>query len=320
MLDEAQIKPFLFGNSYLSALDPDATCPPWAISALTGNDPENMDASLLMSPDYVSPLLPSDISKLVTNIFDRDSISWLRHSTAKKYVQHRSRTASTRSQSIPSSLASTSMAASPSCSTVSLLKASKLTTSPLGATNSYALARIADHTRREEQLAQVRLSNWAAELQQSLQNERLRFEKLARGERAVWLTERLNECVQDGTLVPASSARQSSAQSSVNDTSFGGKSGYSRKKAKELRESNIGGFNRADPLGLVKLNEEMQRRSWAALQIVGSFGILGGLAWWWSKGGWNGGYTSMGPDLEGQSSVGGSLGVVGEWGRMIADW
>ncbi len=74
----------------------------------------------------------------------------------------------------------------------------------LGATSSYALASVTDHAQREERLAQVRLANWAAELQKSLANERAQYEALARSERAFWLTEKLNECVQDGMLVPVS--------------------------------------------------------------------------------------------------------------------
>jgi hypothetical protein len=65
---------------------------PYAISTNPGEDMETMDASLLMSPDYVQPLLPSELATLVNQVFDPESISWLRHSAAKKFLAWRRRT------------------------------------------------------------------------------------------------------------------------------------------------------------------------------------------------------------------------------------
>ncbi|CBX94884.1 hypothetical protein LEMA_P118870.1 [Plenodomus lingam JN3] len=62
---------------------------PFAISSTLGSDNDIMDASLLMSPDYVQPLLPSELSTLVTQVFDPESISWLRHSAAKRFLAWR---------------------------------------------------------------------------------------------------------------------------------------------------------------------------------------------------------------------------------------
>ena len=65
---------------------------PYAISSIPGQDNDNMDASLLMSPDYVQPLLPSELAALVNQVFDPESIAWLRHSAAKKFLAWRRRT------------------------------------------------------------------------------------------------------------------------------------------------------------------------------------------------------------------------------------
>lgn len=62
---------------------------PYAVSSTLGPDHDNMDASLLMSPDYVQPLLPSELTALVNRVFDPESIDWLRHSAAKKFVAWR---------------------------------------------------------------------------------------------------------------------------------------------------------------------------------------------------------------------------------------
>ncbi|TVY51153.1 Septin-5 [Lachnellula cervina] len=230
---------------------------PYAISTTPSKDLDTMDASLLMSPDYVSPLVPSDLHTLVSQIFEPSSISWLRHSAAKKFITWRDNSSAL---TIPQSLSS------PTSSFQSLTRPSA----------SYALARINDHTQREERLSQIRLANWAADLQRSLQNERLRFETLAKNERAVWLTERLGECVQDGSIVPVSEAGKGLVTTNANEKS------YCRKKPREAgsrMEMGVG-MDRADPLGLLQLNAEMKRRGWVAVRVLSGFGILGGLAWW----------------------------------------
>jgi hypothetical protein len=260
-LQAANIRPFLFG------LNPDAAqhtyypSAPFAISTTPSKDNDTMDASLLMSPDYVQPLIESELQALVSQMFDRDTISWLRHSAAKKFIQWRaSSTPVSKPQSLYQPLSS-------SCS-------SQVLTAPVGATTSYALARITDHTQREERIAQVRLANWAADLQRSLQNERARFDALARSERAVWLTERLGECVQDGTIVPISHTRKELQQFETGSGALVKQGTYSRRQERE--RDMRGAIDVHDPLGLLKLNEEMKRRGWVVLKL----GILGGIAFW----------------------------------------
>lgn len=117
-LQTSSIKPFFFGNAVddallavqelsleqsppapadnKSALEPkEVPFPkpthPYVVSSTLGSDTETMDASLLMSPDYVQPLLPSELAALVTQVFDPESISWLRHSAAKKFIAWRRR-------------------------------------------------------------------------------------------------------------------------------------------------------------------------------------------------------------------------------------
>ncbi|KAI9742805.1 MAG: hypothetical protein M1818_003534 [Claussenomyces sp. TS43310] len=287
-LKAAEIRPFTFGRSMQDVLSSQRPSLPYSVSALPGSDHETMDASLLMSPDYVQPLIPTELSMLVEQVFDSDTIAWLRHIAARKCVQWR-RSASARPQSIPGSLSLSS--------TLPSASASQIITPPIGATSSYALARVADHMQREDRLAQMRLSDWASELQRSLYNERQRFEALARGERAVWLTERLNECVQEGSLVPTSQITKSHGSS---------KSGSLTKQGTYSRRANRGSsLDRHDPLGLVQLNAEMQRRTWAALQIVGSFGILGGVAIWLARS-WNAESDNISWGLD--------------WTRAMSDW
>ncbi|KAG9240030.1 Septin-domain-containing protein [Calycina marina] len=244
---------------------------PFAVSTHPSKDEETMEASLLMSPDYIQPLLPSELEYLVSQIFERDTISWLRHLAAKKFIQWRNSDAhSSRPQSLYR----------PLNQYTSLVSSSPGLSSPVGGAASYALARVKDHTQREEKIAQVRLANWAADLQRSLQNERQRYDELARADRAIWLTEKLGECVEDGTIIPLSEARQPrpSGPSSIFEVKGAKQGTYSRRGRGNV--SHLKGVNPQDPLGLLQLNEDIKAKGFYALQIVGSFGIIGSLAFW----------------------------------------
>ncbi|RKF66791.1 putative heat shock protein [Golovinomyces cichoracearum] len=262
-LRSVKIKPFLFElNSNLDS-DPKSsqTLIPFAISCKTSPDYETMDASLLMSPDYVQPLVESELTVLIHKIFQRDSISWLRHVAAKKYILWRK---SSGTSATPQTL----------YHPLRTLSSSQILTAPVGPTTSYALAKITDHTQREERIAQVRLANWAADLQRSLQIERSRFESIARSERAVWLTERFGECVQDGTIVPLSQVRKdknkidSELNSIIKPSSF---------SPHDLKDRYV---DASDPLGLLSLNYEFKRRGWILLKMLSSLGIISGFAFY----------------------------------------
>ncbi|KAI9769326.1 MAG: hypothetical protein M1839_003749 [Geoglossum umbratile] len=289
-LQSADLRPFLFGATNDDLQRGAESCAPFAVSSAIASDAENMDASLLMSPDYIQPLVSTELAALVDRVFERDSIAWLRHTAAKKFINWRSSSASssavmqsphslimqssTHAQgaiSLPSSFFDSPSSPSPS----------HVLVPPMGATSSYALARVTDHTRHEERMAQVRLAKWASDLQRSLQNERERFEALAKGERAVWLTERLGECVAEGTLVPISSytgndvvlARQGNNNSRYMSTATPtGTSTTART-----------GLNPRDPLGLLEWNEKIKKRGWLVVRVLGGCSVAGGLAVWIAK-------------------------------------
>ena len=243
-LQSIDVRPFVFGPSSVTASQA-----PYAISTQPSKDDETMDASLLMSPDYVCPLIPSELSILVSQVFERDTISWLRYSAAKKFIQWRdTNDLVSKPQSLYRPLSAS---------------ASQALTTPVGATTSFAMARITDHTQREERLAQIRLSKWAADLQRSLQNERARFESLARSERAIWLTERLGECVQDGTIIPISQARPDNRPSSLSEIIY---RHHSRPSYTDTR----------DPLGILAWKANMKRHAKVAIRVLTGMGIFAG--------------------------------------------
>ncbi len=250
---------------------------PFTVSSAIGPDHETMDASLLMSPDYVQPLMLSELAMLVQQIFETEVMSYLRYFAAKKLVawgaNHPQSTMTTKPASSPPSFSPRpSSLVSPLHSSLSNSGVLVPFTSDLSLTpnsNSHAMIRLAEHTQQEERLAQVRLSKWASDLQNSLQRERERFEKLARGERAVWLVEKMGEEARDGRLAALD---QSGALV---------RAGMREDTAKDWTSTIK--YSTQDPLGLLKWSDNVQARGWIALQVVGSFGMIGGLAFWLAK-------------------------------------
>ncbi|KAI9737075.1 MAG: hypothetical protein M1834_000665 [Cirrosporium novae-zelandiae] len=296
-LRAADVHPFLFGKSFDDIQEKAEPTFPFAISSANGDDSDNMDASLLMSSGYVPPLTTSELSTFVDQVFQQDTVAWLRHSSAKKLLNWRRRKGvnlvsgfhplssfSSRGQG-----ANLLNSATPSLSYSSPSRSQVIVPYNYGSADrsTYGMASFMDHTRREERLAQVRLSKWAVDLQRSLQNERERYEALARGDRALWLTERLGECVMDGTIVPV--RRFQGPGSVVSDNGFG--IGMAKNGAIFGINARNGLMNPMDPLGLLQWDECLKQRGLLALEIIGSFGIIGGLAFWLAKS-W--GWTSQG--------------------------
>ena len=239
---------------------------------------------MLMSPEYVQPLIPSELATLVQQVFDPDNIACMRHLAARKLVRAQGSKALTVPSPLPRPI-SNPVHGRPLASLTSTaypLTASQAMVSYTNGMSPYARAKIADHTHQEEKLAQIRLARWAGELQRSLQNERARYEAISRGERAVWLTEKIGECINDGSLV------------TVPDSSLAARTerGLEASKLELPRLSGHRGL--LDPLGLLRWNEVMKQKGWIAFQIVGSVGILGAVAVWvwrtWGSG--DDGYTT----------------------------
>jgi len=276
--------PVTFSSQITQDTPPVQASAPYTISCVNGPDFDNMDASLLMASEYIQPLLPSELSLLVDQIFQPDIVAYLRHTAAKKLItwynsgSRLTDTVSVRTQSpisartkspvlsnldspLPASLSASGML-------VPLHSHSELS---LNTSNSFALAKVADHAHKEERLAQIRLSRWASDLQLSLQREREKYESIARSERALWLVERMGEEIRDGHLVP------------VDDPHDAEVAQCPRGKRKKLFRDGSMTYQAHDPLGLLKWQDLMRAQTWLALQVVGSFGVIGGLALWVTK-------------------------------------
>ncbi|KAI0432221.1 Septin-domain-containing protein [Xylaria sp. FL1042] len=209
---------------------------PYTASSATVSDHDVMDASLLMSPDYVQPLIPTDLAFLVEKIFSLDGASWLRHSAARKYIQWRELTPRR-----PRDLYRPLTPAAP----LSLVRRTR--------------------PHQGNGMAQIRVADWATELQRGLASERLQYETLARGEQAVWLTEKLHEYVQNGTLVVASGPREAESR---------GRRGIRRGRHVVSKTQQ-----HQDPLGLLQVAADLKAKSWMAVEVLGSLGMVGFALW-----------------------------------------
>ena len=231
------------------------------VCSATSDDEDVMDASLLMSSKYIQPLLSSELGLLLQHIFEKDTISRMRHLASKKLL---------------TALRSNAPAPTP--------KASAITPRSPGL-SPYLQARITDHIQHEERLAQIKLAKWASDLQRSLQAERAQYEAMAASQRVGWLTDKLGECGsssephQDSpstsALVPVSKSKRRRSPSSSSPNSY-------------TTPSSTNLFEAGDPLGLLRWNETLRHRGWLAFQVAGGFGILGAVAVWAAKAwGWS---------------------------------
>ena len=261
----AAIQPFVFGDGSPNGTDGLETRVPFAVSSAKCSDDEVMDASTLMNPDYVQPLATSELGVLVQQIFDADNVAWIRHSAAKKLAQRQRE----RPLRLPPSGGALTQAGRP--------------LSTYSPRPSFAISRMSDYTHHEDRVTQARLAKWACDLQRSLQNERERYAALARGDRAIWLTERLGECVVDGSLVPIT---QTPGHNDLDNpaekttSSAGRRSLLARRHNGPETDYHVAPISPHDPLGLIRWSEDLKRRGWTIVQIVGSFGVVGGLAVW----------------------------------------
>jgi len=282
----------------LFAFHPDLNCPGgtgiYAISSAPSADHETMDASLLMSPDYVQPLIPSDLSLLVSDLFSAAGLARLRHVAARKFLSWRA------SQFSLSSSACLSPPPPPfSLSPGNGMGIAQSLTGDAAST-SYALARLADHARAEERRAQVRLANWAAELQKSLQRERERYAMMAREERAAWVKGVVGECVSEGVVSPEELGQLVPLREAGSRNSRGRRrSRREREKEREALALRLHASSQSqsqshrsrqhkhrytnepqDPLGLLHLASDLKHKGMLVLEVLGSVGVLGGLVIW----------------------------------------
>ncbi|KAK2758908.1 heat shock protein [Colletotrichum kahawae] len=236
-------------------LDAAGTSNVFAISSKTGTDDDVMDASILMSPEYVQPLVPTDLSSLVHSIFSFDGAACLRHNAAKKLLGWRRRHAATGN-------ASFAIAAQAGATAERrLLLAGTGLSAPL------TVSRVSNHSQHEERFCRLQLTNWAADLQRSLVRERLMRERRSPEQSSVWLRGKWRE-------VDLSSDDRGLSMALARTRVRPEGSHSLRKRRHSFGQDVL--VKEHDPLGLLQLRDFRWK---GTLEMVGGIGIVSGLAW-----------------------------------------
>ena len=274
-LEERRLRTFNFTPESPTDIKIYTTC------SAPSHDDDDMDASLLVSPDYVQPLLPSELTLLIEQFFEKDNLSYLKHSAAKKLLAVRSLGPNTSQLGLTprgsSLLKPNTPGLMPPLSSSSMMSSWSDIGTPLSPSSPYVQARILDHIQREEALAQIHLAKWAGELQRRLDLERQKFEGVAQNERREWLALKMEECDHDDLA----ELEDQSDETSGNMVALRS----SRKKASSPETL----IDKNDPLGLIRWQQKMCRRGWVALRIVSGLGVIGAVAVW----AWNAWKTSQ---------------------------
>ena len=138
---------------------------PLQVSTAPAPDADTIDASILMSSQYIPPLLPSDLGYLVENLLDPENIQRMRHIAATKLVASRHRhKVSLLSPTFPPSFSSLSSQDAHGKSLVPYTTTSPRSASPSPFNNDATLP-----------YNQIRLAKWAQDLQRGLDTDRRRY-------------------------------------------------------------------------------------------------------------------------------------------------
>jgi hypothetical protein len=211
----------------------------YAISTESRPDYDTMDASTLMDSEYIPPLVPTDLGRLVDHIFSLDGSARLRHSAAVKCIKWRRDHGDNLLQNALSS----------------------------GALVSRSIPERAMRLRsfrRTPSWDRLELYNWANNLRQSLQSERLYH---LMEERAI--------------------SNAVAKQSSLVHVPRTGKKKTQPKKRKDPQPTH------QDPLGLLEMGGGLKQKGMLALEMVSSVGLVGLVASKIMHTGWSDGMCSV---------------------------
>ncbi|KAH6969832.1 hypothetical protein DER45DRAFT_66053 [Fusarium avenaceum] len=192
----------------------------YAVSTESRPDYDTMDASVLMNSEYTPPLVSTDLGRLVDHIFSLDGSARLRHSAAVKCIQWRRDHGDNLLQNALSSGTMVSRSI------------------PERALRLQSFRRTPSWDRLE-------LYNWANNLRQSLQSERLYH-------------------LMEARAITSASARESSL---VHIPKTGKK--QASKKRKDPKPTH------QDPLGLLDIGGSLKQKGMLALEMMSSVGLVG---------------------------------------------
>ena len=236
-----------------------------------------------MSSAYLAPLLPSELSSLVTYLFSLDTMAAMHHQAIKRCLSwSRDRRLHSVAPSLPS-LASPlhrGTPFSPAGSDISALESlplemlgpltrlrslSDLDSDVEDGKGSYIIDRIRGIQLENLRGPDSRIAQWAADIGRARFNERIRAETQV--------------CQPHGRTFTRMGPRESKKRLALelrpgNATPKLGEWAVVKHGA-QARGSRKGWSNPLDPLGIVALNERLKRRGWLVVKIVSAAGVVG---------------------------------------------
>ncbi|KAH9825605.1 Septin GTPase family [Teratosphaeria destructans] len=257
---------------------------PLAVSSATADDGEEIDASILMSSQYMAPLMPSELAYLAENLLDPDNIVRMRHLSAtksliwrhqhqvdlrKQMVLHSPHFGHTLQSASPSVTSTGSLLEEPSKilvphSTSSFYRSASPSASDSSAPSghrqqvpTYALTHNHEQNATDAPFREMRLAKWATDLQRSLRNENRRYQEMYTHAPADW-----------SNNIPSDDEKALAL------------TGERRRPARGRLGGDIAIIDPRDPLGVLALSQNLRLHGVFALQIAGGVGLIGAVAWW----------------------------------------
>ncbi|WPG97588.1 Hypothetical protein R9X50_00036600 [Acrodontium crateriforme] len=267
---------------------------PFSISSALSDDAETIDASVLMSSQYIQPLIPSDLAFFVDRFFEPENISRMRHIAATKFVLWRhthlgsqvnfakllqttadcsggspihtaAESVDDEHQSskvlvprVTSSIFQSNRSLSPGGSEVSVFSAPNTATGQSGnALSNYNLHNDNNLAYGDERppFREIRLAKWAQDLQRGLSNERRRYREMYTQLPSDWISD-------DGR----------------NDSNE--KAMISSRPARGRLGGDLAVIDPRDPLGVLALSQTITKTGWIAIRVAGSCGLVAAVAFW----------------------------------------
>ncbi|KAK3675319.1 hypothetical protein LTR78_004829 [Recurvomyces mirabilis] len=286
---------------------------PFTISSALSDDTETLDASILMSSQYLPPLVPSELDHLVTNLLTPDNIARLRHLSATKVLlwHQQARHANQEHQhqlqnplhsslqfghTLPSDIPS-----STSGSLLLLLQdedSNKLPLPPPRSSTSHDRSPSPSLSDRSSNLPLTATSTSTRALaqynEQNNNNTTLPFRQVRLAKWAQDLQrsldnerKRYREIYLGGnhkSLLWKGDGVAGADESSDNEKALVSHHYQQQRVEQRPARGRLGGaiavIDPRDPLGLLALGQSMRRRGWFMLRVAGLGGLVGAGIWW----------------------------------------
>ncbi|KAK0269891.1 hypothetical protein LTR35_014567 [Friedmanniomyces endolithicus] len=254
---------------------------PLAISSALGDDAETIDASILMSSQYMQPLVPSELGYLVEHLLDPDNIARMRHISATKFLLWRQQNLGHHLVDIQNLLEEPSKVLVPHASSSYFRSASPSAISETSASGGAATSAALAHYNEQPPapgsdtapFRQVRLAKWARDLQRGLENERRKYQHK-------YFPQQPSTAGADWDL----RAETSTEEASNNEKAIIPGTSTDKPTASPPSRGRLGGdiavIDPRDPLGVLAFTQRFRRQGWVALRVAGGCGLVGALAWW----------------------------------------